>query len=129
MGRRGVQEHSVGLLPLLFLAKRGGWNSSLCPVEQMLTPLCLAGDTIASVNGLNVEGIRHREIVDIIKASGNVLRYVQGPLSPRTPELSLRRCFRTLETRSVSDSPTSSGWKLCTGHRFGRQNWRLVCST
>ncbi|XP_066209838.1 protein TAMALIN [Saccopteryx leptura] len=33
-----------------------------------------AGDTIASVNGLNVEGIRHREIVDIIKASGNVLR-------------------------------------------------------
>ncbi|KAF5928503.1 hypothetical protein HPG69_015109 [Diceros bicornis minor] len=41
---------------------------------QMLTPLCLAGDTIASVNGLNVEGIRHREIVDIIKASGNVLR-------------------------------------------------------
>ncbi|KAM8779538.1 protein TAMALIN [Rhynchonycteris naso] len=35
-----------------------------------LTP----GDTIASVNGLNVEGIRHREVVDIIKASGNVLR-------------------------------------------------------
>ncbi|XP_054982456.1 protein TAMALIN [Sorex araneus] len=35
-----------------------------------LTP----GDTIASVNGLNVEGLRHREIVDIIKASGNVLR-------------------------------------------------------
>lgn len=27
------------------------------------------------MNGLNVEGIRHREIVDIIKASGNVLRY------------------------------------------------------
>ena len=39
--------------------------------------LCLAGDTIASVNGLNVEGIRHREIVDIIKAFGNVLRYIQ----------------------------------------------------
>ncbi|XP_021510112.1 protein TAMALIN [Meriones unguiculatus] len=35
-----------------------------------LTP----GDTIASVNGINVEGTRHREIVDIIKASGNVLR-------------------------------------------------------
>lgn len=35
-----------------------------------LTP----GDTIASVNNLNVEGLRHREIVDIIKASGNVLR-------------------------------------------------------
>uniref|UniRef100_A0A674KDI8 Trafficking regulator and scaffold protein tamalin n=2 Tax=Terrapene triunguis TaxID=2587831 RepID=A0A674KDI8_9SAUR len=35
-----------------------------------LTP----GDTITAVNGLNVEGIRHREIVEIIKASGNVLR-------------------------------------------------------
>uniref|UniRef100_A0A8C8SID1 General receptor for phosphoinositides 1 associated scaffold protein n=1 Tax=Pelusios castaneus TaxID=367368 RepID=A0A8C8SID1_9SAUR len=33
-----------------------------------------AGDTISGVNGLNVEGIRHREIVEIIKASGNVLR-------------------------------------------------------
>ncbi|XP_053231042.1 protein TAMALIN [Podarcis raffonei] len=32
------------------------------------------GDTITGVNGLNVEGIRHREIVEIIKASGNVLR-------------------------------------------------------
>ncbi|XP_060620038.1 protein TAMALIN [Anolis sagrei] len=32
------------------------------------------GDTITAVNGLNVEGIRHREIVEIIKASGNVLR-------------------------------------------------------
>ncbi|XP_074386731.1 protein TAMALIN isoform X4 [Zonotrichia albicollis] len=33
-----------------------------------------AGDTITGVNGLNVEGIRHREIVEIIKSSGNVLR-------------------------------------------------------
>ncbi|NXK69919.1 GRASP protein, partial [Sylvietta virens] len=32
------------------------------------------GDTITAVNGLNVEGIRHREIVEIIKSSGNVLR-------------------------------------------------------
>ncbi|XP_053154371.1 protein TAMALIN [Hemicordylus capensis] len=32
------------------------------------------GDTITGVNGLNVEGIRHREIVEIIKASGCVLR-------------------------------------------------------
>uniref|UniRef100_A0A8D0HFV5 Trafficking regulator and scaffold protein tamalin n=1 Tax=Sphenodon punctatus TaxID=8508 RepID=A0A8D0HFV5_SPHPU len=31
------------------------------------------GDTITGVNGLSVEGIRHREIVEIIKASGNVL--------------------------------------------------------
>ncbi|NWU02504.1 GRASP protein, partial [Urocynchramus pylzowi] len=33
-----------------------------------------AGDTITAVNGLNVEGIRHREIVEIIKSSGNILR-------------------------------------------------------
>ncbi|XP_051497491.1 protein TAMALIN isoform X2 [Apus apus] len=32
------------------------------------------GDTITGVNGLNVEGIRHREIVEIIKSSGNLLR-------------------------------------------------------
>ncbi|XP_077184720.1 protein TAMALIN [Paroedura picta] len=31
------------------------------------------GDTITGVNGLNVEGIRHREIVEVIKASGNML--------------------------------------------------------
>ncbi|XP_063149714.1 protein TAMALIN isoform X1 [Candoia aspera] len=37
-------------------------------------PLCFVGDTITGVNGLNVEGIRHREIVEIIKASGNMLR-------------------------------------------------------
>ncbi|NXX99107.1 GRASP protein, partial [Centropus bengalensis] len=33
-----------------------------------------AGDTITGVNGLNVEGVRHREIVEIIRGSGNVLR-------------------------------------------------------
>ncbi|XP_064330297.1 protein TAMALIN isoform X3 [Phalacrocorax carbo] len=33
-----------------------------------------AGDTITGVNGLNVEGVRHREIVEIIKNSGNMLR-------------------------------------------------------
>ncbi|XP_068777648.1 protein TAMALIN [Struthio camelus] len=33
-----------------------------------------AGDTITGVNGLNVEGVRHREIVDIIKGSGDLLR-------------------------------------------------------
>ncbi|NXH20429.1 GRASP protein, partial [Bucco capensis] len=33
-----------------------------------------AGDTITGVNGLNVEGVRHREIVEIIKSSGNMLR-------------------------------------------------------
>lgn len=42
------------------------------PPEPPFT-LCL-GDTITGVNGLNVEGIRHREIVEIIKSSGNVLR-------------------------------------------------------
>ncbi|XP_025898595.1 general receptor for phosphoinositides 1-associated scaffold protein [Nothoprocta perdicaria] len=33
-----------------------------------------AGDTITGINGLNVEGVRHREIVEIIKSSGDVLK-------------------------------------------------------
>ncbi|XP_019412006.1 PREDICTED: general receptor for phosphoinositides 1-associated scaffold protein [Crocodylus porosus] len=49
----------------------------VCRVHQG-SPAQLAGlkpgDSITAVNGLNVEGIRHREIVQIIKASGNVLR-------------------------------------------------------
>ncbi|XP_018425881.1 PREDICTED: general receptor for phosphoinositides 1-associated scaffold protein isoform X2 [Nanorana parkeri] len=32
------------------------------------------GDIIAGVNGLNVEGIRHKEIVELIKVSGNKIR-------------------------------------------------------
>ncbi|XP_068123824.1 protein TAMALIN [Hyperolius riggenbachi] len=32
------------------------------------------GDIIAGVNGLNVEGVRHKEIVELIKASGNKIR-------------------------------------------------------
>ncbi|CAH2224097.1 general receptor for phosphoinositides 1-associated scaffold [Pelobates cultripes] len=32
------------------------------------------GDIIAGVNGLNVDGIRHRDIVELIKASGNTIR-------------------------------------------------------
>lgn len=93
-------------------------------------PLCLAGDTIASVNGLNVEGIRHREIVDIIKASGNVLRYVcVPPPSLKIPQLSFSLCFHTPWALSASDSPTSSGWKLSTGRPSGRRNWRPGCST
>ncbi|KAM4795165.1 protein TAMALIN [Rhinophrynus dorsalis] len=32
------------------------------------------GDIIAGVNGLNVEGIRHKDIVELIKASGNTIR-------------------------------------------------------
>nr|XP_013816353.1 PREDICTED: general receptor for phosphoinositides 1-associated scaffold protein [Apteryx mantelli mantelli] len=41
---------------------------------KRLVPDALAGDTITGVNGLNVEGVRHREIVEIIKSSGDVLR-------------------------------------------------------
>ncbi|XP_075055799.1 protein TAMALIN [Mixophyes fleayi] len=32
------------------------------------------GDIIAGVNGLNVEGVRHKEIVELIKSSGNKMR-------------------------------------------------------
>ncbi|XP_044139975.1 protein TAMALIN [Bufo gargarizans] len=32
------------------------------------------GDIIAGVNGLNMEGVRHKDIVELIKASGNKIR-------------------------------------------------------
>lgn len=55
----------------------GSWgdpsSGDSTPEDPLFTP-CALGDTITGVNGLNVEGIRHREIVEIIKSSGNVLR-------------------------------------------------------
>lgn len=33
------------------------------------------GDTIASVNEATVEGFRHKEIVQLIRACGNTIRY------------------------------------------------------
>ncbi|NWH40558.1 GRASP protein, partial [Chloropsis hardwickii] len=50
----------------------GPWQWGAAPLKPC-SP-CAPGDTITGVNGLNVEGIRHREIVEIIKSSGNVLR-------------------------------------------------------
>lgn len=38
--------------------------------------LGFVGDTIASVNDTSVEGFRHKEIVQLIKSSGNDIRYV-----------------------------------------------------
>ncbi|NWH96595.1 GRASP protein, partial [Tichodroma muraria] len=58
-------EHILGELGGL---RRGG-AAALNPCSPRAP-----GDTITGVNGLNVEGIRHREIVEIIKSSGNVLR-------------------------------------------------------
>ena len=51
--------------------QRGPASLSLFPPPH---PSPAPGDTITGVNGLNVEGVRHREIVEIIKSSGNVLR-------------------------------------------------------
>lgn len=36
------------------------------------------GDTITGVNGQNVEGTRHRDIVDIIRSAGDMLRSEGG---------------------------------------------------
>ncbi|KAG8452342.1 hypothetical protein GDO86_004230 [Hymenochirus boettgeri] len=49
------------------------------------------GDIIAGVNGLNVDGIRHKDIVELIKASGNTIRLetVYGP-AIRRAELEAR---------------------------------------
>ncbi|NXA86728.1 GRASP protein, partial [Melanocharis versteri] len=66
-----------------------------------------AGDTITGVNGLNVEGIRHREIVEIIKSSGNVLRLdtLYGT-SIRRAELEARLQYLKV----------SRGWRGVLGH-------------
>ncbi|NXE70882.1 GRASP protein, partial [Calcarius ornatus] len=70
-----------------------------------------AGDTITGVNGLNVEGIRHREIVEIIKSSGNVLRLdtLYGT-SIRRAELEAR--LQYLKDPSIYDTLESIRWCL-----------------
>lgn len=53
----------------------GGAPTAGTSIPEPVPPTpCTVGDTITGVNGLNVEGVRHREIVEIIKSSGNVLR-------------------------------------------------------
>ncbi|NXU43253.1 GRASP protein, partial [Drymodes brunneopygia] len=70
-----------------------------------------AGDTITGVNGLNVEGIRHREIVEIIKSSGNVLRLdtLYGT-SIRRAELEARLQYLKV-SGSWQGSQGSGGWQ------------------
>ncbi|KAF1576679.1 General receptor for phosphoinositides 1-associated scaffold protein, partial [Eudyptes moseleyi] len=73
-----------------------------------------AGDTITGVNGLNTEGIRHREIVEIIKSSGNMLRLdtLYGT-SIRRAELEARLQYLKVgggleEVGGAGDPPTGS---------------------
>ncbi|NXF55896.1 GRASP protein, partial [Oceanites oceanicus] len=70
-----------------------------------------AGDTITGVNGLNVEGVRHREIVEIIKSSGNMLRLdtLYGT-SIRRAELEAR--LQYLKDPSIYDTLESIRWCL-----------------
>ncbi|NXR35716.1 CYTIP protein, partial [Zosterops hypoxanthus] len=48
-----------------------------------------AGDILSSINGVNIEGFGHKQIVDLIKSSGNYLRLetVNGALFLRKMEL------------------------------------------
>ncbi|KAJ7422913.1 Cytohesin-interacting protein [Willisornis vidua] len=48
-----------------------------------------AGDILVSINGMNIEGFAHKQIVDLIKSSGNYLRLetVNGALFLRKMEL------------------------------------------
>ncbi|MEE6471215.1 hypothetical protein FKM82_009216 [Ascaphus truei] len=65
-------------------------------IQHFIHYLCsvFLGDIIAGVNGLNVEGIRHRDIVELIKASGNTIRLetVYGT-SIRRAELEARQQY------------------------------------
>lgn len=50
------------------------FDSDLFSVEH--SSLGFVGDTIASVNDTSVEGFRHKDIVQLIKSSGDNIRYV-----------------------------------------------------
>lgn len=50
------------------------FHSDLFSAEH--SSLAFVGDTIASVNDTSVEGFRHKEIVQLIKSSGDSIRYV-----------------------------------------------------
>ncbi|NXW09998.1 GRASP protein, partial [Fregetta grallaria] len=52
----------------------GGAPAVGTSIPEPVPPTTTIGDTITGVNGLNVEGVRHHEIVEIIKSSGNMLR-------------------------------------------------------
>ncbi|XP_067880620.1 general receptor for phosphoinositides 1-associated scaffold protein isoform X3 [Heterodontus francisci] len=80
------------------------------------------GDTITSINGTIVDGFRHRDIVDLIKSSGNCLRLetVYGT-SIRRAELETRLQYlkQTLQEKweeyrslMVQEQRLVHGWKL-----------------
>uniref|UniRef100_A0A8C3QZP4 Cytohesin 1 interacting protein n=1 Tax=Cyanoderma ruficeps TaxID=181631 RepID=A0A8C3QZP4_9PASS len=52
------------------------------------------GDILSSINGVNIEGFAHKQIVDLIKSSGNYLRLetVNGALFLRKMELETKLC-------------------------------------
>lgn len=59
---------------LLFLSSR--WE--VCTAAHAHFGLCVSptGDILTSINGVNTEGFGHKQIVDLIKSSGNYLRWV-----------------------------------------------------
>ncbi|KAK2516194.1 Cytip [Columba guinea] len=65
----------------------------------------LAGDILASINGVNTGGFSHRQIVDLIKSSGNYLRLetVNGAMFLRKMELEtkLQLLKQTLQQKWV----------------------------
>ncbi|XP_037999405.1 cytohesin-interacting protein isoform X2 [Motacilla alba alba] len=76
-------------VPILFLpvavpVGQAGWARA-----AGAHPVSLAGDILASINGVSTEGFGHKQIVDLIKSSGNYLRLetVNGALLLRKMEL------------------------------------------
>ncbi|XP_059332155.1 cytohesin-interacting protein isoform X3 [Ammospiza nelsoni] len=87
-------------LPWLFPWSRGGGQGLLMPPW----PLCvsLAGDILTCINGVGVEGFGHKQIVDLIKSSGNYLRLetVNGAFFLRKMELETKlRALKALHQR------------------------------
>ncbi|KFQ58307.1 Cytohesin-interacting protein, partial [Pelecanus crispus] len=78
----------------------------ICKIEEE-SPAHLsglqAGDILASINGMNTDGYSHKQIVDLIKSSGNYLRLetVNGAMFLRKMELETKL---QLLKRAVVDS-------------------------
>uniref|UniRef100_A0A8V5G1N5 Uncharacterized protein n=1 Tax=Melopsittacus undulatus TaxID=13146 RepID=A0A8V5G1N5_MELUD len=84
------------LLPTIRFPNQNNYSLDVCTCVckiQEESPAYLSGlqtgDILASINGVNIDGYSHKQIVDLIKSSGNYLRLetVNGAMFVRKMEL------------------------------------------
>lgn len=96
------------------------WGRGRCAQAAGAHSVSLTGDILACINGVSIEGFGHKQIVDLIKSSGNYLRWVPllqmgfGPISPplnpaaHSPALPERQKSQGLGWESLRASITCS---------------------